>query len=90
MRALNLDKLGVSLSCAVLSGVSRLPSSCFVAILISRVQPPAFESLGPSCGTPCSCDTKSPDNLNQFKKGWPRGSILLVDTVSLRSSMWAV
>jgi hypothetical protein len=29
---------------------------------ISHVQPPAFESLGPSHGTLCSCDTKSIDN----------------------------
>jgi hypothetical protein len=62
MRALNLGKARcLSLSCVVLSGVSRLPSPCFVAILISRVQPPTFKSLGLSCGTPCSCDTKSPD-----------------------------
>jgi hypothetical protein len=29
--------------------------------MISHIQPPAFESLGPSRGTPCSCDTKSID-----------------------------
>jgi hypothetical protein len=28
---------------------------------ISHVQPPTFESLGPSRGTPCPCNTKSSD-----------------------------
>jgi hypothetical protein len=27
-----------------------------------------FESLGPSCGTPCSCDTKSLDNVSSEER----------------------
>jgi hypothetical protein len=60
MKALNLGKARcLSLQCVVLSGVLRLPSPCFVAVQDLTCKPPAFESLGPSCGIPCSCDTKS-------------------------------
>jgi hypothetical protein len=42
---------------------------------ISHVQPPAFESLGPSRGTPCSCETKSIDSFYdiEFTREIPRG-----------------
>jgi hypothetical protein len=50
----------------VLSGVSSPPSSFFVALLISRVQPPAFVIFGSFVWYPCSCDTKSLDSLNLF------------------------
>jgi hypothetical protein len=28
---------------------------------------PAFKSLGPLCGTPCSCDTKSTDIEDEYR-----------------------
>jgi hypothetical protein len=52
MRAPNLGKIGVSLYRAVsFTGVSSLSPPCFIAILISRVQPLRLIPLGPSCGT---------------------------------------
>jgi hypothetical protein len=62
MRALNLGKIGVSLCHAVsFMGISSLPPPCFVAILISRVQPPAFDTFVSFVWYPCSYDTKSLD-----------------------------
>jgi hypothetical protein len=59
MRALNLGKARyLSLQCVVRSTSRGFRRHILLRSKISHVQPPAFESLGPSCGTPCSCDTK--------------------------------
>jgi hypothetical protein len=61
-RALNLGKARCpSLQCVVRSTTQGFRHHVLLRSKISHVQPPAFESLGPSCGTPCSCDTKSID-----------------------------
>jgi hypothetical protein len=62
MRALNLGKARcLSLKCVVRSMTRGFRHRVSLRSKISHVQSPAFESLGPSRGTPCSCDMKSID-----------------------------
>jgi hypothetical protein len=62
MRALNLGKARcLSQQCVVRSTTRGFRHPILLRSKISHIQPPAFESLGPSRGTPCSCDTKSID-----------------------------
>jgi hypothetical protein len=61
-RALNLGKARrLSMQCVMRSTTRDFRCRVLLRSKISHVQPPAFESLGPSRGTPCSCDTKSID-----------------------------
>jgi hypothetical protein len=64
-RTLNLGKAQrLSLQCVVRSKTRGFHHRVSLRSKISHVQPPAFESLGPSRGTPCSCDTKSIDMVH--------------------------
>jgi hypothetical protein len=60
--ALNLGKARrPSLQCIVRSMTRGFRHRDSLQSKISHIQPPAFESMGPSRGTPCSCNTKSID-----------------------------
>jgi hypothetical protein len=62
MRALNLGEARrLSLQCIMRSTTQGFRHRVSLRSKISHIQPPAFESLGLSRGTLCSCDTKSID-----------------------------